>query len=80
MVFQELQEHLVLAVHPVLLDQQVLQVLMEAQEYPQQAVLPVQAAHPDPADQMVHQVLMDHPDNLQLQEQVALLDPLVQQE
>ena len=58
---------------------QVLQALMEAQEYPQQAVLQVQAAHLDLVDQMVLQVLMVHQDNLQLQEQVALLDPLVQQ-
>jgi hypothetical protein len=58
---------------------QVLPVLMEAQEYLQQAVLPVQAVHLDQVDQMVHQVLMAHQDNLQLQEQVALLDPLVQQ-
>jgi hypothetical protein len=57
----------------------VLPVLMEAQEYLQQAVLPVQAVHLDQVDQMVHQVLMAHQDNLQLQEQVALLDPLVQQ-
>jgi hypothetical protein len=52
---------------------------MEAQEYPQQAVLQVQAAHLDLVDQMVHQVLMAHQDNLQLQEQVALLDLQVQQ-
>jgi hypothetical protein len=58
---------------------QVLPVLMEAQEYLQQAVLPVQAVHLDQVDQMVHQVLMAHQDNLQLQEQVALLDLQVQQ-
>ena len=69
--------HQVQAVVPVA---QVLQVLMEAQEYPQQAVLQVQAAHLDPVGQTVLRVLMDHQDNLQLQEQVALLDLLVQQE
>ena len=69
--------HQVQAVVPVA---QVLQVLMEAQEYPQQAVLQVQAAHLDLVDQMVHQVLMVYQVNLQLQEQVALLDLQVQQE
>jgi hypothetical protein len=59
---------------------QVLQVLMEAQEYPQQAVLLAQAVHLDLVDQMVLQVLMVHQVNPQLQALVVLLDLLVQQE